>query len=77
MSCQTDIGRTLGRPDIPAPCIANEDGTCFREGIRIPVVNMECSESRNIADIEEYLLDIELELYKCKKSPRRCSPLKR
>ncbi len=76
ISCQTDISRTLGRPNLPAPCIANEDGTCFRNGARIVVTNMECSESKNIVDIEEYLLDIELELYKCKKSPSRCAPLK-
>lgn len=81
MSCvlvgcnQEDIGKILGRPQIPASCIANGDGTCFRNGQRIPTTNMECMESRNVSDIESYLLDIELDLYKCKKNPKRCPRL--
>ena len=70
-----DIGKVLGRPQIPSSCIANEDGTCFRAGVRIPVVNMECLESGKKNDIEDYLLDIELQLYKCRKNSKRCPKL--
>ena len=39
------------------------------------VKNMECLGSRDASDIEAYLLDIELQLYKCKKNPKRCARL--
>jgi len=74
-SCQTDIGRVLGRPETPSSCIANEDGTCFRNGLEMPVVNMECIESSHRTTLEEYLLEIELQLYLCRKSPKKCPEL--
>ena len=72
---QTDVGRALGRPKLPPSCIANGDGTCFRDGERLPTTNMECTESSNVADFEDYLYDIELGYYKCRKNPSRCPRL--
>lgn len=73
--CQTDISRRLGRPDMPSSCIANGDGTCFRNGQVLETVNMECMESLNIADMQAYINKIELELFICKKNRKKCPRL--
>ena len=75
LSCQTDIGRVLGRPETPSSCLAWSDGTCLRNGIELEVKNMECIESNHRTNLEEYLLKIELDLYLCRKNPKKCHKL--
>jgi len=72
---QVEIGSVLGRPWVPQGCISNGDGSCFRAGIRVPTKNMNCTEDRYVVDIEGYLLDIELQLYKCRKDSKKCPRL--
>jgi hypothetical protein len=64
---QPDLGKRYGRPDLPAPCLANDDGTCFRRGEELEVVNMECTESDNVTDAYEYMLKLERMIYACQK----------
>ena len=62
---QDDIAEELGRPKTPTSCLANDDGTCFRNGREIQVENMECIESHHSTDLQEYVLKLERKYYKC------------
>ena len=76
ISCQTatvsEIAKFARRPNAEKPCIANGDGTCFRDGVRINTTNMICGEAENFGDIQEHLELMEYYYYRCKKY-KRCN----
>jgi|ETNvirome_6_1000_1030641.scaffolds.fasta_scaffold00968_2 hypothetical protein len=60
------------RPDIP-PTLLNGDGTGFRNGELIEnTTNYIAVDPDEYIELEEYIDDIELRLYTCLKSRRRC-----
>ena len=75
-SCQTPnaarISQYVGRPNFESPCIANGDGTCFREGGLQDNTNNICGTPRGYDDVQDHLEEIEKRLYICLKFKRKC-----
>lgn len=74
ISCRTpstgDIARFNNRPDVKDPCIANGDGTCFRNGVIFPTENMFCGDANDYFDMNNYIDFLEKYRYYCKKFNR-------
>lgn len=65
-ACQsTNISEYNKRPKIDDECIANGDGTCFRNGIAIPTTNMYCGDPVQIDNMLRHLEDMEKFRWKC------------
>ncbi len=61
----------FNRPKI-TPTIANNDGTGFRNGERVEVVNMVCVAADEQFELENYYDDKEYRLQICLLYPKRC-----
>lgn len=75
-SCQTidaeRIARYVNRPTFANPCIANGDGTCFENGELRETTNMICGDVDSYDEVQTHLENVELRLYTCLRSGRRC-----
>jgi len=74
--CQTvdaeRIATYVGRPTFENPCIANGDGTCFENGELRDTTNMICGDVDSYDEVQTHLENVELRLYTCLRSGRRC-----
>ena len=70
-SCQSvtayKIARYVGRPNLENPCIANGDGTCYRDGDLYETENMICGPAQDFGDLQTHLESMEFFKWKCKK----------
>lgn len=73
-SCQTptagEIATFNGRPDFEIPCIANGDGTCFRDGEIEDNTNNLCGSGGGFDQVQDWIEFLEKYRYNCLKFGR-------
>jgi len=69
VGCQTpsynDIARFNNRPNVLDPCIANGDGTCFRNGELQDNKNNICGDSLDYDNLQKHIEFLERYRYNC------------